>query len=57
MDQLWLNFVQWLHTIGLHVDAGTSRAVAEGAARATQQLDMPGLLALAADRRSLQDFR
>ena len=48
MDQLWLNFVQWLHTIGLHVDAGTSRAVAEGAARATQQLDMPGLLALAA---------
>ncbi|PWW47982.1 DUF4126 domain-containing protein [Melaminivora alkalimesophila] len=48
MDQLWLAFVQWLHTVGLHVDAGTSRAVAEGAARATQQLDMPGLLALAA---------
>ena len=48
MDQLWLSFVQWLHTVGLHVDAGTSRAVAEGAARATQQLDMPGLLALAA---------
>ena len=48
MDQLWLSLVQWLHTIGLHVDANTSRAVAEGAARATQQLDMPGLLALAA---------
>ncbi|WP_313073720.1 DUF4126 domain-containing protein [Melaminivora sp.] len=48
MDQLWLSLVQWLHTIGLHVDASTSRAVAEGAARATQQLDMPGLLALAA---------
>jgi len=48
MDQLWLAVVQWLHTVGLHVDADTSRAVAEGAARATQQLDMPGLLALAA---------
>ncbi len=48
MDQLWLSVVQWLHSVGLHVDAGTSRAVAEGAARATQQLDMPSLLALAA---------
>ena len=48
MDQLWLAIVQWLHTVGLHVDAGTARSVAEGAARATAQLDMPGLLALAA---------
>ena len=48
MDQLWLRIVQWLHTVGLHVDAGTARDVAEGAARATAQLDMPGLLALAA---------
>lgn len=48
MDQLWLAIVQWLHTVGLHVDAGTARGVAEGAARATAQLDMPGLLALAA---------
>ena len=48
MDQLWLRIVQWLHTVGLHVDAGTARDVAEGAAWATAQLDMPGLLALAA---------
>lgn len=48
MDQLWLAIVQWLHTVGLHVDADTARSVAEGAARATAQLDMPGLLALAA---------
>jgi hypothetical protein len=48
MDQLWLHIVQWLHTVGLHVDAGAARSVAEGAARATAQLDMPGLLALAA---------
>lgn len=48
MDALWLQIVQWLHTVGLHVDAGTARDVAEGAARATAALDMPGLLALAA---------
>jgi hypothetical protein len=48
MDQLWLNIVQWLHGVGLHVDAGTARDVAEGAARMTQSLDMPSLLALAA---------
>src|SRR3990167_1510185 len=48
MDPLWLAIVQWLHTVGLHVDAGAARDVAEGAARATAQLDMPGLLALAA---------
>ena len=48
MDQLWLAIVQWLHTVGLHVDAGAARSVAEGAARATAQLDMPSLLALAA---------
>ncbi len=48
MDTLWLQIVQWLHTVGLHVDAGTAQAVADGAARATQQLDMPSLVALAA---------
>lgn len=48
MDALWSQIVQWLHRVGLHVDAGTAQAVADGAARATQQLDMPGLLALAA---------
>ena len=48
MDQLWLAIVQWLHTVGLHVDAGTARGVAEGAARISSHLDMPSLLALAA---------
>ncbi|WP_404300496.1 DUF4126 domain-containing protein [Alicycliphilus denitrificans] len=48
MDALRSQIVQWLHSVGLHVDAGTAQAVAEGAARVTQQLDMPGLLALAA---------
>lgn len=48
MDTLWLHIVQWLHTVGLHVDAGVAQGVAEGAAQATQKLDMPALLALAA---------
>ena len=34
MDALWLQIVQWLHTVGLHIDSGTAQAVAEGAARA-----------------------
>ena len=48
MDALWLHIVQWLHTVGLHVDAGTARDVAGGMAEVTQKLDMPSLLALAA---------
>lgn len=48
MDTLWFHIVQWLHTLGLHVDGGTAGAVGEAAASATAQLDMPGLLALAA---------
>ena len=48
MDTLWLHIVQWLHTVGLHVDGNTAREVAAGAARVTHKLDMPGLLALAA---------
>lgn len=48
MDHLWLHIVQWLHGVGLHVDADVARGVAEGAAHATAAIDMPGLLALAA---------
>ena len=48
MDTLWLHLVQWLHSVGLHMDAGVAREVAAGAAQATQRLDMPSLLALAA---------
>lgn len=48
MDTLWFNIVQWLHTLGLHVDGSTARAVGDAATTATAQLDMPNLLALAA---------
>ncbi|RYF07122.1 MAG: DUF4126 domain-containing protein [Comamonadaceae bacterium] len=48
MQSLWPDLIQWLHTLGLHLDAGTAAAVQEGASRAASALDMPGLLALAA---------
>ena len=48
MDSPWYSIVQWLHTLGLHVDGQATRAVGEAAARATATLDTPGLLALAA---------
>ena len=48
MDTLWLHLVQWLHSVGLHMDAGVAREVAAGAAQVTQRLDLPALLALAA---------
>ena len=48
MDTLWLHLVQWLHSVGLHMDAGVAREVAAGAAQVTQRLDVPALLALAA---------
>lgn len=48
MDTLWLHIVQWLHSIGLHVDGSTARAVGEAAAQATAQMDTTSLLALAA---------
>src|SRR4051794_40421694 len=51
MDALWQNFVQWLHTLGLHLGPGVSSAagvVGEGAAGLAQKLDLTSLLALAA---------
>ena len=48
MDTLWLAFVQWLHTLGLPIDAGVAHEVAAGAAQVSAQLDLPSLLALAA---------
>ncbi|PAT37571.1 DUF4126 domain-containing protein [Vandammella animalimorsus] len=48
-------FVQWLHEMGIHIGPDAARAVgqavdqgAQAAGTAMQQLDMPGLLALAA---------
>ena len=52
MDTWWHDIVQWLHSVGLHVDQRAATevgaAVSEGATAVASQLDMPSLLALAA---------
>ena len=42
MDTLWLAFVQWLHTLGLHIDAGVAREVAAEGIRVNSVA--PGLI-------------
>lgn len=56
--------VQWLHQMGIHIGPDTARAVDQGAqavsqatSGALQQLDMPGLLALAAAMGWASGFR
>jgi hypothetical protein len=48
MDPLWLTLLQWLHTLGIHLDARAAEQVVPVVAQAAQRLDMPNLLALAA---------
>ena len=48
MDALWQGFVQWLHTMGLHVDGGVAADLGTGVAHVAQKLDLGSLLALAA---------
>lgn len=51
MDALWQNFVQWLHTLGLHVGpgvAGVAGEVGAGVGQMAQKLDLTSLFALAA---------
>ncbi|MDB5846472.1 MAG: hypothetical protein JWP29_224 [Rhodoferax sp.] len=48
---LWQSFVQWLHTVGVHVGPGVTGAAGEmgtGVAHLAQKLDLGSLLALAA---------
>jgi len=48
METLWLQLVQFLHFVGLHPDASTAVTLGAGAIRASDKLDLPSLLALAA---------
>lgn len=55
MQELIQTFIQWLHAMGIHPDAGTAAAVGSAAgqvgdavSQATAKMDMPSLLALAA---------
>lgn len=52
MDALWINIVNWLHSLGLHAGTGVvnevGAQVGAGVSAAASHLDMPSLLALAA---------
>jgi len=52
MDTMWQDIVQWLHSMGLHLNQRAATevgaAVSEGASAVASHLDMPSLLALAA---------
>ncbi len=48
MADWWNAIVQWLHGIGLHLDARSVQPITDGVAQVAQHLDMPALIALAA---------
>jgi hypothetical protein len=48
MEPLWHDIVQWLHTVGIHLDARGVSQAGTVAAQVTEGMDMPSLFALAA---------
>ena len=48
MDTIWPVLTQWLHSLGLHLPSQLPLHLPNGALQAAAQLDMTGLLALAA---------
>lgn len=61
MDALWTILVSWLHGLGLQAGTGVVHEVGgqvvDGVSAAASQLDMPGLLALAAALGWVSGFR
>lgn len=48
MDPLWQGLVQWLHTLGIHLDGRVASQAGPVAAEAAGRMDLPSLFALAA---------
>ncbi len=48
MEPLWHSIVQWLHALGIHLDAGVASQAGPVAAQAAGRMDLPSLFALAA---------
>jgi hypothetical protein len=48
MEPLWQGIVQWLHTMGIQLDADVSSQIGPVVAEATGRMDLPSLFALAA---------
>ncbi len=48
MEPLWHSIVQWLHTVGIHLDDRVAGSIAAAGTQASEAMDLPSLVALAA---------
>ena len=48
MEILWHDIVQWLHTVGIHLDDRVAVSIAAAGTQASEAMDLPSLVALAA---------
>ena len=48
MEPLWHRIVQWLHTVGIHLDDRVAGSIAAAGTQASEAMDLPSLVALAA---------
>lgn len=48
MEPLWHSIVQWLHTVGIHLDDRVAGSIAAAGTQVSGAMDLPSLVALAA---------
>jgi hypothetical protein len=48
VEPLWHSIVQWLHTVGIHLDDRVAGSIAAAGTQASDAMDLPSLIALAA---------
>jgi hypothetical protein len=48
VEPLWHSIVQWLHTVGIHLDDRVAGSIAAAGTQASGAMDLPSLVALAA---------
>jgi hypothetical protein len=48
VEPLWHRIVQWLHTVGIHLDDRVAGSIAAAGTQASEAMDLPSLVALAA---------
>ncbi len=48
VEILWHDIVQWLHTVGIHLDDRVAGSIAAAGTQASDAMDLPSLVALAA---------
>jgi hypothetical protein len=48
VEPLWHSIVQWLHTVGIHLDDRVAGSIAAAGTQASEAMDLPSLVALAA---------